>query len=500
MSPVPRSTLWRELLHRAALEPGARVVQGSSAALTADELVAAVECAAATLRRTAVRTLALRADNGPAWIVIDLACQLAGVCLVPLPLFFAPQQLAHVFATAGIDALAAPRPDWPGSPLSGSQQPAGELAGLPLWRVSPGPARVPPGTAKITFTSGSTGTPKGVCLSADHPLRVAQSLADMIALPGVRHLCLLPLATLLENVGGVYAPLLSRGSVVVPGLAELGLHGSSGLDAATLTTAIDRHRPHSMILVPQLLQALVAAMQRGWRAPPSLRFVAVGGARVPVPLIVAARRGGLPVYEGYGLSECASVASLNIPGADRPGTAGRPLPHLRLGVRAGELAVSGSCFLGYLGAPASWRPERVHTGDLGALDADGFVQVRGRRDNLIVTSFGRNLSPEWVEAELLAGPLLGQAVLFGSARPHCVALLWPRAAGTPDAAIDDWLAAVNARLPDYARIHAWQRLAAPLSAADGLLTDNGRPRRDAIARHYAAQIAALYHDRELCTE
>ncbi len=75
-----------------------------------------------------------------------------------------------------------------------------------------------------------------------------------------------------------------------------------------------------------------------------------------------------------------------------------------------------------------------------------------------------------------------------------------RDTGTPDTAIDDWLAAVNARLPDYARIHAWHRLPTPLSAADGLLTGNGRPRRDAIARHYAAQIAALYHTQELCTE
>ena len=218
-------------------------------------------------------------------------------------------------------------------------------------------------------------------------------------------------------------------------------------------------------------------------------------------LIVAARRGGLPVYEGYGLSECASVVSLNTPGADRPGTAGRPLPHLRLGVRDGELTVSGSSFLGYLGAPDSWRPERVRTGDLGALDADGFVQVQGRRDNLIVTSFGRNLSPEWVEAELLAGPLLGQAVLFGSARPHCVALLWPRDTGTPDAAIDDWLAAVNARLPDYARIHAWQRL--PRAAVRGRRPAD-RQRPPAAGRHRRAttrrRSPRLYHTQELCTE
>lgn len=501
MTPLSDSPVWRELLHRAALEPRAPVLHGSCGALSAADLVAAVERTATALQRAGVGTLALRADNSPAWIVIDLACQQAAVRLVPLPMFFSPPQLAHVFASTGIDALAAPRPDWPGSPLSGIEKPAGKLAGVPFWRLSPGPALVPQGTTKITFTSGSTGTPKGVCLSADHPQQVARSLAQMIGLPGVRHLCVLPLATLLENVGGVYAPLLSQGSVVVPGLAQLGLHGSSRLDTAALTAAVDRHRPHSMILVPELLQALVLAVRHGWRPPSSLRFVAVGGARVSPSLIVTARRGGLPVYEGYGLSECASVVSLNTPGNDRPGSAGRPLPHLQVGMRDGELQVSGSSFLGYLGAPESWRPERVRTGDLGALDADGFVRVMGRRDSLIVTSFGRNLSPEWVEAELLASPLLGQAVLFGSGRPHCAALLWPGVPTTPDVAIADWVATVNARLPDYARIHAWHRLASPLDSADGLLTSNGRPRRDAIATRYAAQIAALYRPRqELCRQ
>jgi long-subunit acyl-CoA synthetase (AMP-forming) len=133
-----------------------------------------------------------------------------------------------------------------------------------------------------------------VCLSAGHPQRVASSLAQVLELPGVRHLCLLPLATLLENVGGVYAPLLSRGSVLLPYLDAVGLLGSSGLDLARLTGAVDHHQPHSLILVPALLQALVAALGRGW----------------------------LPVYEGYGLSECASVVSVNTPSDDRPGTAG----------------------------------------------------------------------------------------------------------------------------------------------------------------------------------
>jgi long-subunit acyl-CoA synthetase (AMP-forming) len=324
-----------------------------------------------------------------------------------------------------------------------------------------------------------------------HPQRVAASLAQVIDLPGVRHLCLLPLATLLENVGGVYAPLLSGGEVLLPPLADVGLHGSSGLDVARLTGAIDHHLPHSLILVPALLQALVAAIHRGWRPPGSLRFVAVGGARVAPALIEAARRGGLPVYEGYGLSECASVVSLNTPGADRPGSAGRPLPHVSVTVEDGELVVAGSGFLGYLGAPQGWHPQQVRTGDLGHLDADGYLHVHGRRDNLIVTAFGRNVSPEWVEAALLAGPLIHEAVVFGSGQPRCVALIGaPPASG--DQAIDTWVRRANASLPDYARIAAWARLPAALAATPGLLTGNGRPRRAAIAAHYADTLSALY--------
>ena len=90
--------------------------------------------------------------------------------------------------------------------------------------------------------------------------------------------------------------------------------------------------------------------QTGQAAPDSLRFVAVGGAAVGAPLILAARARGIPAYEGYGLSEGASVQTLNLPGADRPGSAGRVLPHARLRVSdAGELLIGGSLFSGYLG-------------------------------------------------------------------------------------------------------------------------------------------------------
>ena len=483
--------VWLALVERARRGHPAPVLIGARYTLDAAAVLAAAEYTAHTLRRVGVRCLALRADNGPPWVVIDLACQLADVRLVPLPQYFSPQQTAHALQAAGCDALAAPGPRWPGSPLDAAARSAGTLAGLPFWRLPAAAVDMPTGTAKITFTSGSTGTPKGACLSAGHPQRVARSLAQVLDLPGVRHLCLLPLATLLENVGGVYTPLLSQGSVLLPPLAEVGLHGSSGLDLARLTGAIDHHQPHSLILVPALLQALVAAIGRGWRPPRTLRYVAVGGARVAPALIAAARGGGLPVYEGYGLSECASVVSLNTPADDRPGSAGRPLPHLTVTVEDGELTVTGSGFLGYLGAPQDWHPARIRTGDLGHLDADGYLSVQGRRDNLIVTAYGRNVSPEWVEAELLAGPLLHEAVVFGSGQPFCVALLGAPPA-SDDAAIDTWVRRANASLPDYARIGAWARLPTPLAATPGLLTGNGRPRRAAIAAHYADTILALY--------
>jgi long-subunit acyl-CoA synthetase (AMP-forming) len=104
---------------------------------------------------------------------------------------------------------------------------------------------------------------------------------------------------------------------------------------------------------------------------------------------------------------------------------------------------------------------------------------------------GRNISPEWVEAELLADGTLRQAVVFGDGRPWCTALLYP-AADTDDDALTRHVAAVNAGLPEYARIRAWHRLAEPLSSRAGLLSGNGRLRRAAIEEDFSAAIDGVY--------
>ncbi len=408
---------------------------------------------------------------------------------------FTDAQLRHALDDAGIDALLTDEPALAGRLAAGFSA-AGQLpaAGLGIWRRprQPSPPALPPGTVKVTYTSGSTGTPKGVCLAgATLDAVVASVLAATRDLDLRRHLALLPLATLLEDVAGLGASLAAGGECLLAGADRTGL-GAGGVDVARLTTLVTAAAPHSLILVPELLQALVLAAGAGWTPPASLRFIAVGGARVSPALLARASGLGLPVYEGYGLSECGSVLCLNRPGAHRPGSVGQPLPHVRLRVDdRGELHVAAPAFAGYLGggAPAA----EFATGDLGRIDADGFVYVEGRAKNLLITSLGRNVAPEWVEGELLRQPAIAQACVAGDDRPYLTAVIVPRVPGANLAAdIAAAVANANAALPDCAQVRRHAVVTEPFTPANGLLTANGRPRRDRILARHGALIAALY--------
>jgi long-chain acyl-CoA synthetase len=470
--------------------------------------------------------VASRLDNGAAWLTLDLAIRRIGGVHIPLPTFFTPQQIDHALRSSGADAVVTA-----GTAHHAASSGASSLAigsGL-YWQPREAMKTIlPMGTACITYTSGTTAQAKGVCLDAPSMLRVAVSLSEATASLSLRqHLCLMPLSTLLENIAGVYAAWLSGANIAVPSLAEIGYSGAAGLDVPALLRCLHRYRPDSVIVFPQLLLALVMAAEQGHALPSSLRFVAVGGGRVGTTLLARAAAVGLPVYEGYGLTECASVVCLNRPGEVRAGSVGRPLPHARVLVAKNdtgddELFVDGVRCLGYLNEEDNDNMENnsmennsmknnsvdnnsvdnnnsmrlppgpIATGDLGHIDDDGFVHISGRRKHMFITAYGRNVSPEWVESEVLQHPLFAQAMVLGEAQPQNIAVLRTRQADADDHRIRAALAEINRGLPDYAHVADYVRADAPFSLDNGLLTSNGRLRRGAIAQRYADAIAQRY--------
>jgi len=488
-------------------KPDAIAVEGDGRSLAYAELAAAVDEAARTMSAARPRRCAMLMDNGPGWIAVDLATRQCGAVIVPIPGFFSATQFCHAVVAAGVDLLltdaarriapALGELDARSRGRLGTRLP---LAGVELWEI-PWPAdhvlpAIPGRARKLTFTSGTTGTPKGVCLADAALDSVAGSLLGAVEGDETdRHLALLPFATLLENLAGIDVALLAGARIAAPPLREVGLAGSSSLDLALMLEALERYRPTSIVTVPQILLALTEAAHHGFWRPRGLRHVAVGGAPLPRGAIEAAHRHGLPAFEGYGLSECGSVVTLNTATAARAGSVGRPLPHAAIKIAPdGEVLVRGALFGGYLGEPVALPADGFWpTGDLGRLDADGYLHLTGRKKNMFVTSFGRNVAPEWLECELAAEEGIAQAAVFGEARPWNIAILVPRRSdGDWAARMAAGVASANARLPDYARIRRWLTADEPFLPANGLLTPNGRLRRRQIAAKYRDRMERLY--------
>ena len=398
-----------------------------------------------------VSVLGIVLDNSVDWVLWDLAALKAEIPCVPVPPFFTKEQVFHLLHSAGVSHLLS---------SEGLRDTGIGREGI-----------LPIGTTKVTFTSGTTGTPKGVCLPQSAMENVASSIVGVLGdeFVGI-HACVLPLAVLLENVAGVYAGLIAGCTIHLSGVQAFGQNDENVHKVLKNTEA------SSAILVPEILRTLMA--QVAVHGPlRHLKFIAVGGSKVDPALVLQARAMGLPVYEGYGLSECASVVSLNTPQHDKPGSVGKFLPHIKARIIDGEIQIKDPGFLGYVGEIA---PHIFNTGDLGQLEDDGYLSVTGRKKNVMITSYGRNVSPEWVEATLLNQPAIAQAIVYGDAQPSLSAFIVPKSS---DANIEAAIQAVNNTLPDYAQVKDFQ-IVPSFTVADGTLTGTGRPRRDQILTLY----------------
>lgn len=492
--------LLQQIQAQAIQAPTRIALEGQYTQLTYSALAAEVARLSDALKPlTNQATVALALDNGPAWIVLDLAILAAGCSNVPMPAFFTAAQKQHAIADAGVSLVFTDMPVawqtlYPESTLLAEWGVAGQTVAILRVHTHDRLAAVD----KITYTSGTTGAPKGVCLSAQNMWQVASSIATLIQPSAAdRHFCVLPLATLLENVAGVYASLISGATVVVYPSQAVGFTGSQ-FDISRLYQGLQGSRASTAILIPELLRALVMYMQAGQAPLVKLRFVAVGGAKVVSDLILQAHALGLPVFEGYGLSECASVVALNTPQSHKPGSIGKPLPHVQLRVdMAGELWVKGALYDGYtqpdggIASPVLDEEGYLATGDLAYQDKDGYVYLSGRKKNMFITSFGRNVSPEWVESTLIHQPALLQVCVFGEARPFNVAIVVPQPQCSAEQ-VAQAIAQANQQLPDYAQVGDVVFAYQPFSPQNGQLTANGRLKRDAIAAAYATDIDTIY--------
>lgn len=496
-----------------------QVLKGHTITMSYRQLFMLIEVVSAELKQANSQRIGLYLDNSIEWIVLDLAAIHAGVTCVPIPLFFSVEQISHLIENAQLDSIIVP------TTLAHSANPLTEALAISMTEnreirkklssVNVDSIRLTyvhtqasmsnmwlNKTAKITYTSGSTEQPKGVCLSLEIIEKMALALTKSVSsLELQKHLCIMPLATLLENIAGVYVPLLTTSTIHVESLKDLGLTLSSGLNPTQFISAVEHIRPDSLIALPQLLQLLVATKIQSSSALSYLQFIAVGGSKSAPSFIKRALDLMLPVYEGYGLSECASVVCMNTPENSRIGSVGKPIINNAVSInKDGEVLVTGQSMLGYLPSQTqiqsnmnmSMQAATVKTGDLGYLDEDGFLYLTGRKKNLIISSFGRNLSPEWVESELECSSYIAQSMIYGDAKPYLTAIIVPTAKATT-AQIATAIEQCNHYLPDYAHIHHWMIMQTPFSLQNGLLTYNGRPKREAIINRYQSQLESLYH-------
>ena len=301
----------------------------------------------------------------------------------------------------------------------------------------------PDDLAEIMYTSGTTGTPKGAMLTHRNLVsNVEMALAVMPLGSGFRMLSILPLSHMYEEIVGLLVPLASGASVVyVPSRRP-----------NVLLQTLRHEQTMAMALVPQALSLIMRniereidqkGLRRVWemlhalapRLPMALRrllfwpvhrslgghleFLLSGGAALPDEVGQKWENLGIPVLEGYGGTEVTAIVSGNLPHQRRLHTVGRPVPCVGLQIAGdGEIVVRGeNVFQGYWRNPQATREVLsdgwYHTGDLGELDADGFLHFRGRKKNLIALADGMKVHAEDVEAALQGRPGIRDVIVVG---------------------------------------------------------------------------------------
>ena len=289
---------------------------------------------------------------------------------------------------------------------------------------------LPASIATILYTSGTTGSPKGVVLSQRNLLSNTVATVEAFGLhPKELRICFLPFSHIFARTCDLYTWIL-RGS-------EIGLVES--ID--TILPDCMRLKPHTINGVPYFFQRVHRYLVEQGKADEEgslkkilggeIQLCCSGGAALPDYLCEFFERQGVPLFQGYGLSESSPVIAVNSPLANRRGTVGKPIPGVSVKISDdGEILATGPNIMsGYWNNSEATREVIqdgwLHTGDLGEFDEDGFLKITGRRKEIIVTAGGKNVAPTQIEGLLCEDPMIIQAVVIGDGRNYLTALIVP---------------------------------------------------------------------------
>jgi len=380
--------------------------------------------------------------NRPEYGIAFLAALHAGAVLVPIDVNslsdFALRIAQRTRAVAAI--------------VSAQTRERAATLGLPLHEMEPLPDRArgreplppadvgPDDLAEVVFTSGTTGEPKGAMLSHRNVLSNAEAAVRIFPIgPRQRLLSFIPLSHMFEQLAGFWAVLLSGASVVYP----------TSRQPAVVRRTFKERRVSMILITPAVVRSLLLAIERNAEAqgrgqllrrlrriarrlPLPLRrvlftsvhrqfggrfrYIVSGGAALDPALGEAWRELGVDVLQGYGTTECSPAVTFNRLDRNRLGSVGVPLPGVEVRIAAdGEVLVRGpNVFRGY------WENEEAtravldaqgwyHSGDLGEIDGDGFLWLRGRKKDMIVLADGLKVYPEDIENVLAADPRIQAA-------------------------------------------------------------------------------------------
>jgi long-chain acyl-CoA synthetase len=544
-----RATQWRE--RTVLMRKAGKGWQPTSWGALADG-AAAIAARLAAMGVGAGDRVLILSDNRPEWPMADLAVMALGAVSVPAFTTWTTDDLGHVLrdcspraAAVGSEALARRL-----AQAAGDAAPPllllDEVAALPAADVAPlaDAARAIDAErlACLIYTSGTGGSPKGVMLPHRAMLSNcagAHALFRDILDEGERYLSFLPLSHSFERTAGQFF-LLSIGTVVhysrgvehlaaelpevrptvltlVPRLLEVmrqrilaGLAKQPGYKRALFNAAVAaglrREAGAATLLdraVDPLLDRLVRA-QVGARFGGALKGVVSGGARLDPEIGRFFRALGLPLMQGFGQTEAGPVVSCSPRHAVRIETVGPPLKGVEVTLAEdGELLVRGDLVMqGYwnnkTATDAAIRDGWLATGDIGAIDPDGYIRITDRKKDILVLSGGDNVAPARIEGALLADPAIAQAAVFGDGRPYLVAVLVPgeaaRALGAEGCAkaIATAVETANKGLSVTERIRRFHITEHAFSIENSQLTPTQKVRRHKVREAYAAELAALY--------